>query len=73
MLKINRFIIWICKRFNHEEILNIIDELIKVVNNENPDLKPKDSFKEKHPNYRDYSVDPLAPLNSSDVVKPKKT
>mgnify|MGYP006896063841 CR=1 FL=1 len=27
MLKIHRFIIWICKHFNHEEILKIIDEL----------------------------------------------
>lgn len=73
MTNIQRFIVWVCKRFNREEILTIVDELVKVLNDENPDVKPKDAFKEKHPHYRDFSVDPLAPLDSADVVKPKKT
>ena len=72
MKSIQRFIVWVCKRFNREEILNIVDELIRVLNDENPDIKPKDVFKEKHPNYRDFSVDPLAPLDAADIVKPKK-
>ncbi len=54
-------------------ILNIVDELIQVLNDKNPDLKPKDEFKDKHPNYRKFSADPLAPLNAADIVKPKKT
>lgn len=70
MKKIMRFIVWICKRFNREEILEIVDELIKVLNDQNPDLKPKDDFKEKHPNYRDFSTDPLAPIDAADIVKP---
>ncbi len=44
-----------------------------VLEDKNPDLKPKDEFKEKHPNYRDFSTDPLAPLDAAEVVKPKKT
>jgi len=73
MKKIQRFVIWVCSKFNREELLNIVDELIKVLNDQNPEIKPKDNFKEKHPNYRDFSVSPLAPLNATDIVKPKKT
>lgn len=70
MKKILRVVKWICKRFNREEILEIVDELVKVANDENPDIKPKDDFKEKHPNYRDFYADPLAPLDAADIVKP---
>ncbi len=73
MNTIQRLIVWICKHFNHEQILNIVDELINVLNDNNPELKPKDDFKEKHPKYGDFSTDPLAPLDSVEIVKPKKT
>jgi hypothetical protein len=73
MKKVQRFVVWICKHFNHEQINAIVDELILVLNDKNPDLKPKDDFKDKHPNYRKFSSDPLAPLDAADIVKPKKT
>jgi hypothetical protein len=73
MTKAQRFIVWVCKHFNREQILHIVDELIQVLNDKNPDLKPKDDFKDKHPNYRKFSSDPLAPLDAADIVKPKKT
>lgn len=72
MKKVQRFVIWVCKHFTREQIVNIVDELIIVLADKNPALKPKDDFKEKHPNYRNFSVDPLAPLDAADVVKPKK-
>ena len=70
MKKIMRFVVWICKQFNREEILEIVDELVKVLNDQNPDLTPRDDFKKKHPNYRDFSTDPLAPIDAADIVKP---
>lgn len=70
MKKIMRFVVWICKHFNREEILEIVDELVKVINDENPDIKPKDDFKQKHPSYRDFSTDPLAPLDAAEIIKP---
>ena len=73
MKNIMRFVIWICKHFNREEILEIIDELVKVLNNENPDIQPKDDFKQKHPNYRKFSTDPLAPIDAADIIKSKPT
>lgn len=74
MPKISRFVIWICKKFNREEIVNIIGQLIEILENRNPDVKPKDDFKEKHPNYRDFKVDPLPPLNEppEKTISPKQ-
>jgi hypothetical protein len=73
MNKVHRFVVWICKHFNREQIINIVEELLQVLDDKNPDLKPKDEFKEKHPKYRDFNTDPMTPLDSADIVKPKKT
>lgn len=68
MDKISRFVIWICSKFNKEQIEKIILQLTEILQNKNPEIKPKDDFKEKHPNYRNYSVDPNPPLTEA----PKK-
>ena len=70
MSKIARFVIWICSKFTRTEIEQIIAGLLDVLNNRNPEVKPKDDFKEKHPNYRIFSVDPLPPLTEPPVVQP---
>ncbi|MBM4331328.1 MAG: hypothetical protein FJ117_08920 [Deltaproteobacteria bacterium] len=62
MSKIARFVIWICSKFTKNEIQQIIAGLLEVLEDRNPEVKPKDDFKEKHPHYRNFSVDPLAPL-----------
>jgi len=62
MFKISRFIIWICYKFTRSEIEQIITALLDILKNRNPNIKPKDDFKEKRPNYRNFSVDPLPPL-----------
>lgn len=59
--KISRFVLWICSKFNRTQIEQIVIELTKVLADRNPEIKPKDSFKEEHPNYREYTVDPIAP------------
>jgi len=64
MDKISRFVIWICSKFTREQIEKIILQLNDILNNRNPEIKPKDDFKEKHPNYRKFSVDPNPPLTS---------
>jgi hypothetical protein len=70
MPKIARFIIWICSKFTRAEIEQIIAGLVDVLQNRNPEVKPKDDFKEKHPQYRNFSVDSLAPL--TEPPQPKK-
>lgn len=62
MNRIARFVIWICSKFTREEIERIIDGLSEVLADRNPEAKPRDDFKEKHPNYRDFYVDPRPPL-----------
>ncbi len=64
MDRISRFVIWICSKFNREQIQRIIKELQEILANRNPEVKPKDDFKEKHPNYRNFVVDPQPPLKS---------
>jgi hypothetical protein len=62
--KTTRFVIWICSKFTRREIEQIIQGLIEVLANRNPEVKPKDDFKEKHPNYRNFFVDPKPPLKA---------
>jgi putative transposase len=73
MSKIARFVIWICSKFTKNEIQQIIAGLLDVLENRNPDVKPKDDFKEKHPIYRKFSVDPLAPLTQPQHAKKEPT
>lgn len=70
MKSIQRFVIWICAKFTRDEILKIVEELITILDNRNPDVKPKDDFKEKHPSYRDFKVDPMAPFDAAQIIKP---
>jgi len=62
MPKIARFIIWICSKFTKSEIEQIVNGLVDVLQDRNPEVKPKDDFKEKCPNYRSFVVPPLSPL-----------
>ena len=66
--KIVRFVVWICSKFTKVEIEQIISELIKILSNQNPEVKPKDNFQQEHPNYRKFTVDPNPPL----TTKPDK-
>ncbi len=54
MKKTTRFVIWICSKFTRFKIEQIIQGLMEVLANRNPEVNPKDDFKEKHPNYRNY-------------------
>jgi len=71
MNKISRFVIWICSKFTRDEIEQIIQGLSDVLTNHNPDVKPKDAFKEKYPNYRNFFVDPNLPLPVTEKSIPK--
>ena len=71
MTKIARFIIWICSKFTKSEIEQIIKGLVEVLQDRNPEAKPKDDFQEKHPRYRDFFVDPKPPLTEPPIFKKK--
>ncbi len=67
---ISRFIVWICKRFNRDQVFLIAHGLLETLDDPNAKELFKDHFKEEHPNYRSFEVDPLAPVPKSS--KPKK-
>ena len=70
--KIARFVIWVCSKFTKIEIEQIVTGLSDVLQNRNPEVKPKDDFKEKHPNYRQFAVDPKPPLTEPPLQKKHK-
>jgi transposase-like protein len=70
MSKIARFVVWICSKFTRAEVEQIIQGLLDVLKDRNPEVKPKDDFQEKHPNYRKFSVDPLPPLTEPTKPSP---
>lgn len=63
MDSISRFVVWICSKFNREQIERIVKELNEILLHRNPEVKLKDNIKEKYPNYRNFHVDPKPPLN----------
>ena len=72
MNQISRFVIWICARFNREQIELIVKELSNILKSKQDfPTKPKDAFKEQHPNYREYTVDPTPPLTEPGKKKNK--
>lgn len=72
MDQISRFVVWICSRFNREQIEKIIKELSDVLRNRQEfPTKPKDAFKQQHPNYREFYVDPTPPLREPAKKKNK--
>ena len=69
--KTARFVVWICSKFTKTEIEQIVVGLSDVLDNRNPEVKPKDDFKDKHPNYRNFIVDPEPPLTEPPRFKKK--
>lgn len=72
MSKIARFVIWICSKFTKCEIEQIVAGLLDVLQDRNPEVKPRDDFKEKHPHYREFSVPPLPPLTELPKKEPPR-
>jgi hypothetical protein len=45
MDRISRCVIWICSKFDREQIVRMVAELNDVLQNRNPAVLPKDDFK----------------------------
>jgi len=45
MDRISRFVVWICSKFDREQIIRIVNELTEVLANRHPEVMPKDDFK----------------------------
>ena len=72
MDQISRFIVWLCSKFSREQLELINKELSDILQGRKEfPVKPKDAFREKHPNYRNFHVDPSVPLTEPAKKKPK--
>jgi putative transposase len=71
MSKIARFVLWLCKNFTRRELEEIILRLQQILSEREPEIKPRDDFREKHPHYREFHVDPLAALTEAVTVPPQ--
>lgn len=69
--RVSRFVLWICRNFTKSQIERIIFELNNILASRNPGVKPKDDFREKHPNWRQYRPDPTPP-RSTPPAPPRK-
>ena len=45
MATINRFVVWLCSKFDREQLEEIVRQLQEILANRNPEIKPKDDFK----------------------------
>jgi hypothetical protein len=61
MDRISRFVIWICSKFDREQIIRIVAELNDVLQNRNPEVLPKDDFKKNIPTTATTSSIPRRP------------
>ncbi len=66
---IARFVVWICRQFNRAEIEGIITELTATLKDPNALVKPRDHFREEHPNYRNFRPDQAEPLTQPRALK----
>ena len=60
--RIVSLVTWFCRRLSLEELFTAAAIILEVLNDDRPDIKCKDAFRQEHPNYRKYDVDPQHPL-----------
>jgi len=65
MGKIPRLVLWLCRKFTRQELQELVHELEEILAGRQPEPQPRDDFRQQHPHYRDFSVDPLAPLTQA--------
>jgi len=59
---ITNFVRWLCRKLNRDQLLIAAAIILEVVNDERQDIRPRDDFRDKHPRYRKFTVDPEPPL-----------
>jgi hypothetical protein len=62
MGKIPRLVLWLCEKFTRQDLEDLVAQLQQVLAGREPELQPRDDFRQQHPHYRDFYVDPRAPL-----------
>ena len=72
MPRLTSIVVWLCKKFNRNQLEFIIARLHDILDKKILEVQPRDDFKEQHPNYRNFYVDPEPPLDASSKPSKKK-
>jgi len=62
MGSIPRLVLWLCRKFTRQDLQELVTELQEILAGRQPEPQPRDDFRQQHPHYRDFYVDPQAPL-----------
>ncbi len=68
--KITRLVLWLCRKFTRQDLQDLLEQLQQVLAGREPEIHPRDDFRQQHPHYRDFYVDPQAPLTQPPTVAP---
>ena len=69
MTRIVALVGWLCRQLSLSEVFIAAAIILEVLNGDRPDIKCKDSFRQEHPHYRKYDVDPESPLTECPAPK----
>jgi len=64
---ITRLVRWFCKQVNFDELLVAVNILLEVIHGKRSNIPLRANFNEKHPNYRQYTVDLHAPFTEPPI------
>lgn len=70
MGKIPRLVLWLCRKFTRQDLQELVHELQEILAGRQPEPQPRDDFRQQHPHYRDFYVDPLVPLTQPPPLAP---
>ena len=59
---ITNFVRWLCRKLTGDQLILAVAILLDVISGERDDIRPRDDFTAKHPQYRKFDVDPDPPL-----------
>jgi len=59
---ITSFVRWLCRKLTRDQLITAVALLLEVLNDQREDIRPRDDFRDKHPHYRKFTVDPEPPL-----------
>jgi hypothetical protein len=62
MGSITRLVLWLCRKFTHQDLQELVQRLQEILAGRQPEPQPRDDFRQQHPHYRDFYVDPRPPL-----------
>lgn len=72
MNRIVSLVRWFCRQLSLEELFTAAAIVLEVLNDDRPDINCKDGFRQEHPNYRKFDVDPNPPLTECPAPKQRQ-